>query len=253
MTRSGKTPLTSGIHRQTMTFAGAVLAQLPMISEKQAQFYIGKPDQLNKVLRDAFEEDLLSIDSWAEDRVEQEQFYREVLGMEVSLADIRIPDADGNFALPLIIHQDLGRRFNGEPIEGLFQIAKSRFGAWKNTRDSLDKEIPTNERHPINGSYAILVRDLVEADEDNQNLSAEFVRARGTLNTETILERIFHELFYYWKIGTHLDLETWTLCSGSRNSDGFVPIVGINRHEFRIFWVGRTDMRRNLRSRIVKV
>lgn len=178
-----------------------------------------------------------------------EKFYREVLGMEVSLADIRIPEAEDDFSRALVIHKDLSKRFNGEPIEGLFQIAKSRFGAWKYASDSLDKAVPTNERHPMSGSYAILVRDRVEADEENANLSANDIAARGTMNTETVLERIFHELFHHWKTGKHLDEKNWTLCSGSRNSDGNVPNANWNDDKFNVNWYNPTNRNPNLRPR----
>ncbi|MEK7186992.1 MAG: hypothetical protein AAB690_01610 [Patescibacteria group bacterium] len=51
MSRTGKAPLTSALHKQTLTFAGAVLAQLPQIAEAEQQRFISKPQLLNRVLR----------------------------------------------------------------------------------------------------------------------------------------------------------------------------------------------------------
>lgn len=151
---------------------------------------------------------------------EQERFYKEVLGMDVSLKNIRIPYAVCDINMPLILHEELVERFAGLPIDGLFQLGD--FPKWKYMDEALDTAIPTHERHPRHGSYAILVRDVQEADEENANLSASDVSERKMF-TETILERIFHELFYFWKTGEHLDTQNWTLCSGSRGRGGDVP------------------------------
>ena len=78
MSRTGKAPLTPALHKQTLTFAGAVLAQLPQISEVEQQRYISKPQLLARALRQAF---AVPLDLWAEARLEQERFYKEVLGM----------------------------------------------------------------------------------------------------------------------------------------------------------------------------
>lgn len=248
MPRARKAPLTRVLHKQTLTFAGAVLAQLPQLPESEQQRYISKPQLLARVLRDAF---VVPLDPWTEARLEQERFYNEVLGMEVSLTGIRIPDAEGDLTLPLIIHEDLVGRFDGQSIEGLFQIAKARFGAWKYTNETLDTAISEHERHPGNGSYAVLVRDRVEADEENANLSANQVSEMKVL-TETILERIFHELFYNWKSGEHLDVRNLTLCAGSRYRDGGVPSADWHG-EFGIDWYSRAARAPGLHSRSVRV
>lgn len=195
-----------------------------------------------------------AVDPYAEARLEHERFYKEALGLEVSLTDIRIPDADSDINMPLIIHEGLVTRFNEQPIEGLFQIAKSLFPSWKyaDGDEVLDVVIPTHDRHPQNGSYAIMVRNRVEADEENKNLSADDVREKN-LRTETVLERIFHELFHHWKTGKHLDISDWTLCSGSRGRGGGVPGAGWDDSEFDIDWARSSDRRLDLRSRSVRV
>ncbi|KKT39348.1 MAG: hypothetical protein UW28_C0036G0014, partial [Parcubacteria group bacterium GW2011_GWA2_44_13] len=35
-----------------------------------------------------------------------------------------------------------------------------------------------------------------------------------------------YEAKYFKETGKHLDISNWTLCSGSRYSDGGVPVVG---------------------------
>ncbi len=94
--------------------------------------------------------------------------------------------------------------------------------------EDMDKAVPTNERDPKNGSYAIWVRDHVEADEGLKDLSAQDHTDAGR-QTETLLERCLHELAYFLETGDHLDKKNVTLCSGSRSSDGYVP---------RAYWHG---------------
>ena len=101
--------------------------------------------------------------------------------------------------------------------------------------DDLDKGVSTNERDPKNGSYAIWVRDTVEADEVHRNKSADIVKEAG-LKTETLLERMIHELAYFSGTGEHLDVKNWTLCSGSRCSGGDVPNADWDDDEFRVNW-----------------
>ncbi|MFH1473232.1 MAG: hypothetical protein ABIF06_02380 [bacterium] len=249
MSRTGKAPFTSALHKQTLTFAGAVLAQLPQITEAEQQRYISKPQLLARALRQAL---AVPLDLWAEARLEHERFYKEVLGMEVLLTDIRIPDAENDINMPLIIHNGLMERFGGQPIEGLFQIARSRFSSWKYTTDEvLGIVIPTHDRHPKDGSYAILVRNRVEADEENKNLSADDCREKG-IQGETVLERIFHELFHHWKTGKHLDVANWTLCSGSRTRGGRVPYAYWHDSQFRVDWYYPSYRYPNLRPRSVR-
>ncbi len=54
----------------------------------------------------------------------------------------------------------------------LFNVYKELFSARRYYND-LDKEVVHSDRHPKDGSYAICVRDLVEADEEFAGLSAE--------------------------------------------------------------------------------
>ena len=248
MSRTGKAPLTSALHKQTLTFAGAVLAQLPQIAEAEQQRFISKPQLLNRVLRQAF---AVPLDLWAETRLEHERFYYEMFGMKVSLTDIRVPDAEDDINIPLFIHSGLMKLFGGQLIEGLFQIAKSRFPSRKYVDEVLDIVIPTHGCHPKDGSYAILVRNRVEADEENKNLSADDV-AEKQMSTETILERIIHELFHHWKTGKHLDVSNWTLCSGSRYRDGRVPFAYWSDSKFHVYWTSPARHSPHLRPRSVR-
>jgi hypothetical protein len=153
--------------------------------------------------------------------VEWRKFYLENFNLKVNFASLTIPERRAGFTRLLVIAQ-------GVTIEQVFQKCKQLFGAWKYTNASLDEAVITNDRDPKNGSYAIWVRDCVEADEGWKNKSANDL-ANIKMTGETLLERLIHELKYFRETGKHLDMENWTLCSGSHNSDGRV---------LRVHWYG---------------
>lgn len=115
----------------------------------------------------------------------------------------------------------------------------------------LDKGVPTNDRDPNNGSYAIGVRRTVEADEENKNLSAN--QLKSSHKGITLLERLLLELGYFLTTGKHLDVKNVTLCSGSRNSGGNVPGVGWGSDGRRVYvdWYHSDSSGGDLRSRSV--
>lgn len=129
-----------------------------------------------------------------------------------------------------------------------FEACLRRFPCWRWTED-LDKVFTENDRDASNYGYAVLFRDRQEADEELKNLSANQLKEKGILGP-TLLERQWHEIVYYDETGEHLDLKNWTLCSGSRSSDGIVPCVSWHDDELAVSWhypLGRHD---RLRSRV---
>ncbi len=178
-------------------------------------------------------------------REEHERFYREELGMEVDFSGVRVPDEPGGFDRVLIVAKGL-------TIERVIAACRRHF-AVSTYRDNLsDADMKSNERTPAEGHYAIRVRNREEADEELKNLSAEDVLARS-LKTETLLERLLHELKYFRETGKHLDADNWTLCSGSRISYGCVPRVGWNRWDrgLCVYWANRSHRHGDLRPRAV--
>ncbi len=125
------------------------------------------------------------------------------------------------------------------------------FPCWRYA-DDLDKAVSDNERDPRNGAYAIWVRDGVEADEAHKNKSANDIKRAG-IKTETLLEREVHELVYFLETGKHLDIKNVTLCSGSRNSDGYVPDADWFSDGFGVSWARPGSSSGSLRSREVVV
>jgi hypothetical protein len=165
------------------------------------------------------------------DAVKQWQtFYRKAFDLAMDTS-VKIPERteaqEKTHTRLLIITQGL-------TSNQVFDACAKRFRCWRHT-DDLNSGVPTNERDPKNGAYAIWVRDTVEADECHRNKSANMVQEEG-LKTETLLERMLHELKYFLETGKHLDIQNVTLCSGSRLSDGYVPSARWRGDKFRVYW-----------------
>ncbi|TSC67880.1 MAG: Uncharacterized protein G01um101472_293 [Parcubacteria group bacterium Gr01-1014_72] len=135
-----------------------------------------------------------------------------------------------------------------------FDLCTVRFNGktWKYVSQSLDKAVPTNDRTAESGSYAIWIRDRVEADEELKNLSADMLTEQSVKGI-TLLERLLYEIKYHAETGKHLDLKNWTLCSGSRVSDGYVPSVYWNDGKLWVLWHYVSSRFGNLRSRAVSL
>lgn len=131
----------------------------------------------------------------------------------------------------------------------VYEACAKQFACWR-FNDDLNSTVPTNERDPKNGSYAVWVRDIIEADPIHRDKSAAMIKEDG-FKTETVLERMIHELEYYMKKGKHLDVFNQTLCAGSRASDGRVPRAGWYDSSFRVYWCCAGDRDVDLRPREV--
>lgn len=104
-------------------------------------------------------------------------------------------------------------------------------------RDDIDDVITIDDRDPNrDGSYVVSFKANREADEDTKNLSANELKEHGHEGI-TVLERLLLELFYFLdgKERKHLDQKEWTMCSGSRLSDGNVPIIHRNNFYRYVF------------------
>lgn len=62
-------------------------------------------------------------------------------------------------------------------------------------------------------------------DPETLGMSVREAEEKGHTNGITLRERLLLELVYFEKTGEHLDVKGLTLCSGSRNSDGYVPCM----------------------------
>ncbi|MBI4119128.1 MAG: hypothetical protein HY452_02600 [Parcubacteria group bacterium] len=132
-----------------------------------------------------------------------------------------------------------------------YEACQKHFPCWKYTSD-LDSALDWDkeERNPKDAPYAILVKDTQAADDNLKNLSAIQIKEKG-ITTETLTERLLHELMYWSETKKHLDPNTITLCSGSRSRGGHVPHVSWGGDDMRVRWCSHDDSSSRLRSREV--
>ncbi len=156
-----------------------------------------------------------------------QDFYRDTFGVEVDFSDLKIPDKQEGFDRLIIVA-------GGMTPQRLYDKCKELFPCWKWADKNLD-EIVNSERTAENGAYAIWFRDQVEADEELKNLSANDLKEQG-ITCITLEERLLYELKYFKETGRHLDIHNVTLCSGSRDSDGYVPHVCWSYDRLGVYW-----------------
>lgn len=135
----------------------------------------------------------------------------------------------------------------GATIEGVLAECKKLFPVWRYTDRNLDETI-TSERTTEN-AYTITFKNLQEADEDMKSISANDIKEKG-ISGITLLERLVMELEYFKDTGNHLDIDNWTLCAGSRDSDGSVPRVDWCDGKLRVYWTLAGSRRSDLRARV---
>jgi hypothetical protein len=145
-----------------------------------------------------------------------QNFYKKVFEETVDFSNVHIPEKPEGRRWLIILAK-------GMTPEWLFLKCQEKFGMWKWTDRNLD-EIITSDRTAKDGHYAIWVRANVEADPEFKNLSANKLKEINHQGI-TLEERLVLELFYFWRTKKHLDIQNWTLCAGSRCSDGGVPDV----------------------------
>lgn len=231
MPRAGKPPLTPGFHKQTLTFAGVVLAQLPMLSEERQQHFIEKPHLLAKRLRDALVDKEVKVELTPE-LVRWQSVYKKLFCKTPELGGIRIPTRPQGFGPMrlIVVVQEIVEWTDNRPLQGTMDALKAYFPCWQNVRN-LDVIVTQNDRDPRNGPYALWVRDVCEADEENAGKSANDLASQGHVGI-TLLERMLLEMDYWMENGENMDFTNRTLCGGSRNHNGGVPLVAWRDHEF---------------------
>ena len=224
---------------QIKELASALVEAIPSnIAADKAQYWIGKKKKLAKEVRNI----LFGSNSNSELILDWQNFWKGIDGKEHNFSNIVIPEkpSEGNWRLLVIA--DLA-------LETLYAKCKEMFPCWRWTEDNFDKIVIYNERDAKNGPYSIWVRDEVEADEKYKNLSANQIKGMN-IKTETLVERLIHELKYFQETGKHLDIKNITLCTGSRYSDGNVPYVCWNDDgRLRVHLCSTDGCHDNLRSR----
>ncbi|MDO8729254.1 MAG: hypothetical protein Q7K26_05235 [bacterium] len=168
-----------------------------------------------------------------------------------NFSGIRLPEKpEGVGPVRLIaVVRELLEWTNGHPLQGTQNALKKQFPCWEYTSD-LDQEITVNDRNLKNGSYAVWVKDVREADEDLKKLSANDL-AEQKIPCIITLERQLLEADYFFEKGEHLDQQNVTLCSGSRSRDGGVPGACWCARRFYVGRYDASDCNPDLRSRRV--
>jgi len=177
--------------------------------------------------------------------------YCDYLGLTVDLSGVKIPEHKNGFDRIIIVARELLMASNGRPYTHVIEAMKKHFPVWTYS-DDLNKVIVKNDRWPDKSSYTVRFRDRVEADEELKNRSADDL-AKDGISGITCLERLLYELKYFAETGKNLDIDNWTLCSGSRCSAGSVPGVDFGGGGVRVGWCPSSGARSRLRSRSVAV
>lgn len=155
-----------------------------------------------------------------------QDFYQTEFGLDLSKTRIKIPEKKEGFNRLLAIAP-------GMTANKAYEACEKRFACKKMSGmpQNLDS-VFYNQRDYRNGAYAIWVRDSQEADyELGTEVTADEMDNRHLfegLDTETLTERLIHELKYWSETGDHLDIDSITLCSGTKMSDSDVPRVEFN-------------------------
>lgn len=219
---SNTAPITTGEMKE---LASAIIQAIPNdLPADVAQRFIGDKKRLGKKFRELLFEDnidvSISISSWKD-------FYQKFFGIDVDFSGIKIPEKKPGFDRLIIVAQGL-------TLNQVYGKCAENFPCSRYI-DDLDKTIIQNDRDPIKGSYAIWVKDRIEADEELKNLSANDLKEKNIPGI-TLLERLLYELKYWAETGKHLDIQNWTLCAGSSDSDGDVPRVRWYDASLRVYW-----------------
>jgi len=157
------------------------------------------------------EEVFKAFDDW-------KAFYQKFFGIELDVTGIKIPAHVEGFDRLVIIAKGvrLNRVWNVHEERNI-----PRYQWWNG---ALENAMQVSERGEVKETYAFWVRNVVEADEDMKNISAETIAERK-LDTENLIERLVHGLKFFDETGNHLDVKNVTLCASSRFAGGDVPRV----------------------------
>jgi len=221
--KNGTVQVTSASSNQIKDIHKFLLDIVPnKLSHRDAQRMIANKGKLQKKLRNVVNE-YLEASPYEQQLLSWQDFYREYFGMELDFSEIEIPETKDGFDRLIVIAK-------GITVNQVYDACAKRFSCWRYVND-LDKDVPTNDR-TSKEAYAVWVRNNIEADEQYKNTSANEL-AKRSIKGITLLERLVLELKYFAETGNHLDITNVTLCSGSRNSGGGVPVVGWS--QFNLF------------------
>ena len=143
-----------------------------------------------------------------------ERFYEKHFGLTVDLSNLHVPPKPDYPCRAIVAVSQLT---NNKVFDAGTKAFEGK--TWRYTND-LDTVYDVVQRP--SGPCVVWLRNVVEADEDMKNKSADDIETAGT-NTLTLKERMLLELEYHDETGKHLDVQKIMLCAGSRYSGGGVP------------------------------
>jgi len=225
---------------QMKELTSAVVQAIPTdLSFDDAQYWIGRKRDLGDGIRAILWGK--QVKGIAELIANWQRFYTKFFGTAFDFSDVKIPEKQPGFDWLVVVAKGL------TPNQ-VFDVCQKHFSCWR-YRDDLDKETEgRNDREPKE-HYAIWVRNRQEADEELKNRSAENLK-ENKIKGITLLERFLLELWYWNETGEHLDIQSITLCAGSRDSGGRVPDADYwNNGEFGVSWCDPQDANSYLRAR----
>ena len=174
-------------------------------------------------------------------QIEWQLLYKKHFGLDKDFSTLRIPERKGGFDRLIVVAE-------GMMPEKIFAWMKSRMFASK-YGDNLDTVISDRK---ADHDYAIWVRDRVEADRELKSKSANDLKKEGIPGI-TLEERLLYGLKFFEETGEHLDMDSFTLCTGSRHPFGFglVPRVYWRHGRVRVGWCSPGNSHDDLRARAV--
>ena len=173
---------------------------------------------------------------------------------QAGIGKLDLPNLPGFWVLPMLpILRKEGKQevrlLTCNRIKQALQAAGSGFWSVKTDMDgNLDPE--KEARCPYrDGAYARKFARSIEAEEVRNNCAVNDLEE--SFEGIGLLERLFLELAYFLTTGKHLDIEHWTISSGSRWLDGYVPDVywSGSHSKVRVDWHNPSDRNDQLRLR----
>jgi hypothetical protein len=193
------------------------------MTEDQLQHQIYKKETTRKKIRAIFKD----TEPFIEEKERWRKFYQKYFSLELNFTDIAIPERPSIDTWSLVIIAQ------GLTLNQVYKSMSSAFKCWKYA-DDLDASVTKNTRD-TKSAYAIWVHDRVEPDVQYLGHSTKQIDPDMTIGV-TLLERMIMEIAYFDFQGKHLDIKGITFCSGSRNSDGFVPCVSFFDSKVDVGW-----------------
>ncbi|HEY5382937.1 MAG TPA: hypothetical protein VIJ88_00020 [Candidatus Paceibacterota bacterium] len=224
--------LTAG---ETWEFAAALMQQAPRdLDPEKVRYYLANKKELGADLRSVLGQPLpeFNLTEW-------QVFYEKRFSHTVRLSNLNVPPKPGYPCGGIVVIPGLTHSI-------VFDACTRAFKTW---RYESDLNAITDIAVRPQGSHVVWVRDTVEADPEMANKSASDIAEAG-INTITLKERMILELKYFDETGKHLDIENWTLCAGSRYSDGNVPSCRWSGGRFGVYWAGVGGRYSYLRARV---